>query len=723
MIRRPRPRPHRRHRSSAVAALGAAALLSASAVTTATAAAAPAWLPPAPLELPTTAVGQQLQVGFGGGSELYALAPASGAAQEVAIFAREPGAGTGSTPAQQAAFPSVTGGRVVAPRLAVAPSGAAVLAWVDSSHDAGGPLLMRAAYRTADGVWQQPVTVATGVAAGVSLPGELPPFGPSVAIGADGTAAVLAHHGEDNSPGEQGWDARLDAVVHRPGAGGWERSVRLSTPDRSVSAVNVAVADSGEVTAAWAEVTDEGASTAQEDDMRTVVARRWGPSNGIWDALQDVAQAGLSANAGEVVLGVAPDGAAIVAYEQAARAAFTARAALRAPGAGRFATSRLVATRRVGATPIAAAIAPGGIPTVLWHAPVTLNGADAGIGVTRAGSDGAWGAPRLLSAYPEHSSNGAIVATGADALIAWSATGGAQPVVQGVRWPAGAEAPDAVRDLDDDGGSGYLVLDQLVADGEGGAVATIERADGQRTAVFDGGAPLLRAAGVPPIAYAGLPLTLTADVRDRWSSLAGPPSWEFGDGSAGATGASVTHTFASTGMVTVTLRAQDALGNAFARSFAVQVIAPTSAGGGGGGGAPTQPPRRAATAPRATLTTPACPRAVVNARPRNGARARCARWLRTRAAWRTVRGTASATTRVELRVLTPAPPRRGTSGAARRRAASRTVTRVLRAPVRNGAWSVRLPALGAGAVTLTVRPLDAAGKPAGTAVVKRLRLR
>lgn len=719
MIRRPRLRP----RSSAVAALGAAALLSASAVTTATAAAAPAWLPPAPLELPVTALAQQLQLGFGGGRELYALSPASGAAQEIAIFAREPGAGTGAAPAQQAAFPSVTGGNVVAPRLAVAPDGAAVLAWVDSSHDAGRPLLMRAAYRTADGAWQQPVTVATAVTAGISLPGELPPFGPSVAIGADGTAAVLALHGEDNSPGEQGWDARLDAVVHRPGAGGWERSVRLSTPDRSVSAVNVAVAGSGEVTAAWAEVTDEGGTSAQADDIRTVVARRWGPSNGIWDALQDVAQAGLSANAGEVVLGVAPDGAAIVAYEQVARAAITARAALRAPGAGTFATSRLVPTRRVGATPIAAAIASGGVPTVLWRAPVTVNGADAGIGVTRAGSDGSWAAPRLLSAYAEHRSNGAIVTTGADTLIAWSASGGAQPVVQGVRWQAGADAPDAVRDLDDDGGSGYLVLDQLVADGEGGAVATIERGDGQRTAVFDGGAPLLRAADVPPIAYAGLPVTLSADVRDRWSPLAGAPSWEFGDGSAGATGASVTHTFASSGVVTVTLRAQDALGNALVRSFAVQVVAPTSGGGGSGGGAPTPSPRRAAAKPRATLAAPVCPRAVVEARPRNAARARCARWRGTRAAWRTVRGTASGTTRVELRIVTPAPPHSGTSGAARRRAAARTVTRVLRAPVRNGAWTVRLSALRAGAVTLTVRPLDPAGKPAGTAVVKRLRLR
>ncbi|MDW5597078.1 PKD domain-containing protein [Conexibacter stalactiti] len=719
MIRRSRLRP----RSSAVAALGAAALLSASAVTAATAAAAPAWLPPAPLELPVTALAQQLQIGFGGGRELYALAPASGAAQEIAIFAREPGAGTGALPARQAAFPSVTGGDVVVPRLAVAPGGAAVLAWIDSSRDAGRPLLMRAAYRTADGAWQQPVTVATAVAAGVSLPGELPPFGPSVAIGADGTAAVLAQHGEDNSPGEQGWDARLDAVVHRPGAGGWERSVRLSTPDRSVAAVNVAVAESGEVTAAWAEVTDEGASTAQADDVSTVVARRWGPSNGIWDALQDVAQAGLSANAREVVLGVAPDGAAIVAYEQVARGLITARAALRAPGAGTFATPRLVPTRRVNATPIAAAIAPGGIPTVLWHAPVTVNGADAGIGVTRAAGDGSWGAPRLLSAYAEQRSNGAIVTTGTDMLVAWSASGGAQPVVQGVRWQAGADAPDPVRDLDDDGGSGYLVLDQLVADGEGGAVATIERGDGQRTAVFDGGAPLLRAADVPPIAYAGLPVTLTADVRDRWSPLAGTPSWEFGDGSAGASGASVTHTFAGTGVVTVTLRAQDALGNALVRSFAVQVVAPTSAGGGSGGGAPTPPPRRAVATPRATLAPPVCPRAIVNARPRNAARARCARWLRTRAAWRTVRGTASGTTRVELRLVTPAPARGGTTRAARRRAAARTVTRVLRAPVRNGAWTLRLPVLRAGAVTLTLRPLDAAGKPAGTAVVNKLRLR
>lgn len=102
-----------------------------------------------------------------------------------------------------------------------------------------------------------------------------------------------------------------------------------------------------------------------------------------------------------------------------------------------------------------------------------------------------------------------------------------------------------------------------------------------------------------------------------------------------------------------------------------------------------------------TLATPACPRALLRARPRSGARARCTRWRSTRAAWRSVRGTATGTTRIELRVG----------------------RRVLRANVRRGAWSLRLPALRAGATTLRLRPLDAAGKPTGRAVVKKLRLR
>lgn len=696
MTRRPRtasPAAHARLASRAAAL--ALAVGAASAAAAAPAAAAPGWLAPAPFELSGTPTLRSASLGFGGGRELYMVEPPSGAPQQLGVFARDAGAGSGATPAPLTSFGSVTGGQLGGAQFAVAPSGAAVLAWDDSSPDVGRPLLMRVAYRTPDGAWQEPVTVATGLTSGASLPGQNAPSRPHVAIGADGTAVVVAEHGEGARAGELQWDTRLDASVHRPGAGGWERPVRLSAEDRSASSVHAAVADSGEITVAWADRYSVGGTDSLDDDDHTAVARRWVPSNGIWDAAQDVAHAAPSDDADELALGVAADGGAILAWERNTGAAATTVAARRDPGAGAFAVPRLVPTGRTGTGPLAAAVAPDGVATVLWRAPSVTNGAAAGIGANRAAADGSWGPARLLSGYPEQDSAGAIAFSGRDTVLAWSAFGGASQVVQGARWQAGAEAPDPTRDLDAE--DGFVRLQQLAADGEGGVVALFDRVDGLRTAVFDAGAPLLRGADVPPIAYAGLPLTVRADVADRWSPPAGA-SWEFGDGSAPTSGATATHVFASTGTVTVTLRAQDTLGNALVRSFPVQVIAPTSGGGGGGG---TPPARRAVIAPRVTLATPACPRALLRARPRSGARARCTRWRSTRAAWRSVRGTATGTTRIELRVG----------------------RRVLRANVRRGAWSLRLPALRAGATTLRLRPLDAAGKPTGRAVVKKLRLR
>lgn len=688
------------------------------------AAAAPSWLAPEPLTLPGAPAVLDADIGFGGGRELYATDPQASAPQQIGLYAREPGAGSGTMPALETSFASVTGGGLGGPQLAVAPNGAAVLAWADASTDTGRPLLMRAAYRTPAGAWEQPITVATGITSGAAVPGQLPPFRPHVAIGADGTAVVVAEHGEDARGGELQWDARIDATVHRAGAGGWDGSTRLSAEDRSASSVNVAVAGDGAATVAWADRYGVGSTASEDDDGHTAVARRWVASNGIWDATRDVAHASPADDSSDVTLAVAPDGGALLAYTRRIRGVIATVAARRAPGDGTFGVPRLVATGRVDTTPLAAAVAPDGVATVLWRAPSVTNGADAGVGATRSLPDGSWTAPRLLSGYPEQGSYGAIAFSGADTVLAWSAYGSAEQVVQGTRWQAGAATPDPTRDLDVQ--SGFVRLQQLVGDGEGGVVALYDRADGLRTAVFDAGAPTLRSAQVPEVIAAQQPATLSADVIDRWSSLAGVPGWEFGDGTPAANGTTITHVFPTPGFKTVTLRAQDALGNTLVRSFTVQVVAPVSGvGGGTGGQGGGKPADRRPAAPRVSFTQPTCPRRLRLARPRAAARRRCARWLGTSAAWRTIRGRASGTTRIELRFTEPVAAGGGGGGRSRRGAKRALTTRTIvrRAAVRRGAWSVRTPALSTTSVTLRLRALDAHGKPTGPAVVKKLSLR
>ena len=76
---------------------------------------------------------------------------------------------------------------------------------------------------------------------------------------------------------------------------------------------------------------------------------------------------------------------------------------------------------------------------------------------------------------------------------------------------------------------------------------------------------------------------MSAGVTDDWSGLgAGQPSWTFGDGGTGA-GASVSHAFAAPGTFTVTIGAQDALGNA-AAAVTRQIVVSNAKG------APPPPP-------------------------------------------------------------------------------------------------------------------------------------
>jgi hypothetical protein len=681
--------PRRRRRAQLAHATAAlAATVAALAVAASPASAVPGWLASAPFELPAV----DAAAGFGGGVETIASSGRSGTeAQRVTVRTRGP---DDPAPVEQASFPTATGGRVAQVRLAVAPDGAAVLAWADTGSGVGRAMLLRAAYRPAGGGWGVPVDLATAVTSGPAEAGALPPFAAHVAIGADGTAVALAEHGEPDRPGELQWDARLDAQVHRPGDGSWETPVRLSQPDRSEASPAAGVAGDGTVTVAWTDRYEEGLTADDLDDRSTVVVRRWGPSNGIWDTAQDVASAAPTADCRDLALAVADDGAALLAWSRrqgGARDVWTAR---RSTGAGLFAVPEQLPTGRTTTTPLAAAIASDGAAHLLWSAG-SANGPAAGVALSRAPRQAGWVAPQLLSAYPVSSARGALVASGGGVVAAWTASGGASPVIQGAGWGSEAAAPDGARDLDAAGG---YDLAGLVADGEGSALALYEGAGGLRQAVYDAAPPRLRSASVPSVATAGRPVGLTASVADRWAGLDGAPTWELGPDLPQAGGETIAPVFPAAGVRTVTLRARDRLGNELARSFQIRVDPPPGGQDGPGG-----PAARAAA--RAAIASPRCARGMT--------RERCRRWRTTRAAWRVVRGSAHGAGRVSLRVVQR--PRSG--------GPARAVT--VRAAVRRGSWAVRLPRLARGALTLTltVRPLGADGNGTGRGATVRLRLR
>jgi hypothetical protein len=103
-----------------------------------------------------------------------------------------------------------------------------------------------------------------------------------------------------------------------------------------------------------------------------------------------------------------------------------------------------------------------------------------------------------------------------------------------------------------------------VAIAPSGDAAIASQGDGApvdaHVSVLDTQPPGFAAATVPATATTGQPVAMSATALDAWSGLGtGQPSWNFGDGTAGA-GAAVSHTYAKAGSYTVTIGVFDGVG-------------------------------------------------------------------------------------------------------------------------------------------------------------------
>jgi PKD domain len=458
------------------------------------------------------------------------------------------------------------GGEPVDVSLAVAPSGAAVAVWqeVTAPGSPNSPKRYRAAFRAPAGTWGAPVTFAqqskkasndTDIAA---------------AIAPDGTAAAgavvdeMAHYGEVQ-------DDTNVVVAVRPRGGPWGGTEQLSPANVSAAGLELAFDDAGQLTGAWAERHSEGASASDADDRWRVTTRRRGASNGIWGAADD-----LTGSVGSVIwplLAVGPGGRAVIAWQwhTLPDGSLDAWAATRPSAGGAWSAPERIADA-VSASPRAVGVGPDGATYVLYSHQGESSGKD-GAAVVRLPAAGAWGQPKMLRSNQSALTAGRITFAGPDAVLAWegndNATG--SHLLQAARWNAGAAAPEAARDIvQPDAGQG---LTALIGDRRGSVVAQWGFMK-LRTAVLDGGGPELAASRVPASGVAGRPLTVSATFADMWSPIGGPPTWDFGDGTAAARGATVTHTFARPGRYTITVRAADALANRAARKFTVTVAAP-----------------------------------------------------------------------------------------------------------------------------------------------------
>lgn len=162
-------------------------------------------------------------------------------------------------------------------------------------------------------------------------------------------------------------------------------------------------------------------------------------------------------------------------------------------------------------------------------------------------------------------------------LVDWdSATGATGNVVRSRSRPAGAgwlgrlnlsgPAESAFIGGTALDGSGDAL--QLFSRGTAGSIRTVEASE------FPIRAPLIGPPAIPAAGIAGVPVAMSLAPLDELGPL-GTVDWSFGDGS-GASGASITHTYAAAGTYVVSLSASDVLENAIGGSAKI-TIAPAAA--------------------------------------------------------------------------------------------------------------------------------------------------
>ena len=600
----------------------------------------------------------------------------------------------------QLTIASSEGAIPAAVKIAVAPDGAAVAGWTEltGANVETSPYRFRAAYRPAgSATWEAPFTIATEATRDSAVNTNLVP-----AISANGTAAVgVQYSANEKGTQEEEPTGRLDVAL-RAATGSWSTQ-RISPLHKSAESLSLGFDLAGNLTAAYLLRFNEGPSTATSDDRYTVIAQRRPAASGVWGLLEDISGEEPQWTADALYLGENEAGDAVVAYQYVSDSpqSLEAWAATRESSNAPWVKPAQLVSGGAGSAPDAAGVAPNGTAYVLYSFQGASSAEDCA-GVVRAPVAHSFTSEHCVSLPNEDSFSAAVAFLGGDAYFAWTgnAPGEAHVTsIQGARWTNGASAPEVGRNLDGPGDS--YGAPELVEDRQGSVVALYrdETSKSLRAAAYDGGPPILLGVGVPSSATAGQPVTFSASLVDLWAGLStGAPKWSFGDG-AESTGSTVTHTFAAAGTYTVTLNAADALGNTTTGTYTIVVLP-----------APQSPPAPGdRQPPKVTLNAPSCPKKL--------SKKACKRRRVSTSAWQTLSGSvadpapSSGIASVQVAVyLTRGKRIVGLShGHFLKTTKVKARKAFVTAKLSGGAWSLKLPKLGAGSYTFLVRASDRAG--------------
>lgn len=685
------------------------ALLGASAIVPAAASAAPGWAPAVTFPVPGNAYGGQDEVRYQNGgiaTEAFLEVPSLSPLKTILHIGT---LAPGGSYADQLTIPSVEGAIPTGAEIAVAPDGAAVASWVEflGSNPETSPYRYLAAYRPAgSGTWEAPFTIATDSERNKEIYAYLTPV-----ISPDGTAAVGVQHiasGEKGS-GKGQLLYRDDVAVHRA-TGGWQAPARLSPTGKSAEDLTLGLDGQGNLTAAYALRFSEGATPAE--GRTTAIVRRLPAASSVWGPEEDITGSNITHQVYALHLGEDEAGDAVLTYQYGeVKKEFAVWAVTRQGPNGSWTTPTQLVTG--SSAPGAAGVAPNGKAYILYSFQGTSS-SESCEGVLRAQTGSPFTAQRCVSPTNEDTSSGSIAFLGNDAYFVWhSEVPGAKPPedsIQGALWSDSAGLPDVATNLDTPNLT--YGFPTLVNDDQGSVVAFYTNQTNQlRAAAYDAGPPILLSAGVPTTATVGQPVAFSAAFVDLWSALgAGQPTWNFGDGTPGASGASVTHTFSAPGHYTIMLSSADTLGNMASSTYTIAIAAAQPV---------VSPPPSTA---KVTLNTPKCPHKL--------SKKACERRLASRKAWQTLTGT-----------VTEAAPSSGIAGVQvavylthgeriealvgkrfRKTTKAKAHKTFVTAKLSGTRWSLRLPKLKPGLYTILVRATDRAGRVSAT-VTKTVRLR
>jgi hypothetical protein len=428
------------------------------------------------------------------------------------------------------------------PRVAVQPNGEFIAIWLANNDGT----VLRWARRPAGGGWSGADTIGPGACCGIN----------ALLASADGTVTAILDG-----------DGFAATFTKEPG------SAAFGAEERGPAGAVFAAAADGSVIGVR--------SGFLCSEANCVVAERR-PPGGPWGPDEPVA----NVPGGDVVNGLAvtanPDSSYTAVWAEAANPEGIAppgrvlSSDRQAGDAGAWAASRLVADLPddipgcEGCVDVSTGAS--GAQLALWK-----QGGAMAAGL-RSGAGTAWGAPETAGTAPGLSQPYGAITAGGVPVAAWG-SGFRAGVVTGTHREGGAWDPVELTGGPARGGfpAGTSFLGDLAADGQGDALTAWRDDNGIQTAGFDATGPRFSAFSLPVGGSSRDALPFSAAADDNWS---GPPgiSWSFGDGGT-ASGASVSHAYATGGSYVATASATDGAGNVTQQSGPVSVLTRSCATG------------------------------------------------------------------------------------------------------------------------------------------------